>query len=858
MKKTILILSALLLGLVSCNKAEFELNEHKKAEETGLVEVTMQLAVPMELTASTKASDRDKMPHIDHIRVAVFGTSGYPQAYALADPVTGENQPVAKYADENSKVFYFKVLLPVYEGEAHVHIIANGDENIQFVDMTEDKIMTTMKTTNNVGAYWARVILPDGILTIKDENGIMETTEEGNFVPSAETAHMFEDLVLVRNFAQVTLKNIASNFVVERWTLVNTPQYGSVAPVARWQDKIDDDGNPVDENKDGITDQEAVYVEDYQYYVYNKKDGKMVKADLDDDGNVIQTTITDTYNGYMVPESDGIVTTIPDENTWTTGDSCFVYERVDPNKNKPTCVLVKGYYNGETTACYYRIDLMNEDIEGGFFPIYRNYNYKLTIGEVGNRGALNAADAMLRDSGGNVSMTPEAQSLTDISDGKSRLFVEYVDKTFVTGTSTSDEERTKTLWVYYIPDVTDTYTTDVVENGVTIHRAGEAKVDNTKITTAKIYEAGDAIVGAVKDNPLQKVEAESSADGVYVYKFTLNKQDANKDLVSELYIEANNGLTGNKKSKLAREIKVRVMKQISMRLEFEPNPADETPGSTTVLHIHLADTLQQSMFPLEFHIEDVKHTLNPTGKDDSSLGTAAKSIEVPVKTDKSLADGTTNSFYFIRTVNWSEYRTMRDQWIAAKKAEATPEELANIIDFRTEFKTLVRDSKTTVYVHNEYFAKESIELLKPAETRTGTATFTGANFSAGNNQSATQGPIKVEFTLISSIWSNNYVEVSANSSTTMTITPISSASMQRVKITGITLSFLRYNYQYNFNPASISGSFTGGTGDNWNNLTATYNGNSTDQPVISTLTARTDREIDLNTITVTYSYIVGE
>lgn len=841
MKKILYILSLLLLGLVSCNKAELEGLDTKKAPESGLVEVTMKLTVPTELTAVTKANNRDVTPHIDHIRVAVFGTSGYPQAYALAEPATGENQPVAKYADVNGSVFYFKVLLPVYEGEAHVHIIANGDENIQFVDMTEDKIMTTMKTTGDVGAYWARVVLPDGILTIKDENGIMQTDQEsGNFIPSAETARLFEDLVLVRNFAQVTLDNDADNFVVDSWTLVNTPQYGSVAPVSGWADVLDDNGDPVDADEDGNTDQTAVYVENYKDYVYNVKTGKMVLAELDEDGYVMDPILA-TYDGYMVPGSDGIVTDIPDESSWTKGTQAFVYERIDPQKVKPTCILLKGYYDGETTATYYRIDLMDENL-GGYFPLYRNYNYQITISEVGNRGAADAATAMLRDSGGNVSMTAEAQTLTDISDGKSRLYVEYVDKTFVTGTSAKE----KSFWVYYIPDVTATYEEDVVRDGVTVHKEGDPIIDNSKITEVKISDAGDALV---LNGTLTKDTEKSSDDGMYVYNFTLNAQSASKDLTSVFHVEADNGLTGKKKSKLVRDITVRVMKQMSMSLRFEPNPADGEADAKTVLHISLSDTLQQSMFPLEFHIEDVNHTLNPTGKDDSGL-TTPKNIDVPVKTAKSLADGTTNSFYFIRTVNWSEYKPMRDAWKTAKENGATAQELANIIDFRTEFKTLVPASQTKVYVENEYFTTASVDLIKPAIRKTGTATFTGANFQQGSNRSATIGPITVNFSLISTIWSS-YVEVSASNTTTMTVTPTSSASMQGVTITGISLSF----YDNRYNPSSISSNFTGGTG---NSSTATYNGEATDQPVVATMTARNNREFDLGTITVEYSYVEGE
>ncbi len=136
---------------------------------------------------------------------------------------------------------------------------------------------------------------------------------------------------------------------------------------------------------------------------------------------------------------------------------------------------------------------------------------------------------------------------------------------------------------------------------------------------------------------------------------------------------------------------------------------------------------------------------------------------------------------------------------------------------------------------------------------TATASFTGSNFTAGNNKSATDGPITANLSLISSIYNNSWIEVNSGNSTTLTITPTSSSSMQDVTIDGITLTFYRGNR--NYNPSNISGSFTGGTGDNntTTNLNATYNGGESTQAVSTTLTARNNREFDMQ-ITVSYYY----
>ena len=623
MKKTIIILSALLLGLVSCSRTEFETVEPAtKAEQSGLVAITMQLKIPaVELKAATKANGFSHNPQIDDIRVAVFGTSGYPQAYSLAEPVDASGNPLSDYATTNGDTYYFKVLLPVYEGEAHVHIIANGDESIKFVDQDEDSIMSAMKTENNVGAFWARVIMPDGILTQLDDNGIMQTDDEGNFIPSEDTAHLFEDLVLVRNFAEVSLLNESEDISDISWTLVNKPTFGSVAPMVS-----------------------GTYVDDFKDYVYDAETGKMVKG-------------SDVYDGFMFAD-DPMDYTIPDASAISTplDQSNFLYERTHPGSAKATCILMKAKFRTDSYYTYYRMDLTEESL-GGYFPIYRNYKYQVKIHKVGNRGAKTPAEAMNRDSGGNVSQSTEAKTLTDISDGVSRLYVEYVEKNFTSGGK-------KTIWVQYVPDVT---------TGV---------VDNTKLSI-RVKDQGTALV----ESSVPTKTASSSDTGYYFYEFELNEQDESNDLVSVLEIKADNEGDGTdlEESRLYRDITLRVMKKMDMELALRPKKV-AGQGSTTILDITLPSGLPSSMFPLELLIEDVNHALAPTGEDGNG-----NAITVPVKTDKSLADGTTNSYYYVRTVNESEY-------------------LANPV-VTTQFKTNKESSATTIYVANEYFKTQTINLL---------------------------------------------------------------------------------------------------------------------------------------------------
>jgi hypothetical protein len=632
MKKTLYILSALLLGLVSCTKTEYEAVVAKKdVEPTGLVAITMKADIPM-LQAYTRAlGDFSDTPSIKSIHVAVFGTSGYPQAYALAEPVDENGQPLSTYATQNGLTYYFKVLLPVYEGEAHVHIIANGPESIPFVvgneEMDEESIMATMRSESPVGAYWARIIMPDGILTQLDDNGIMQTDDEGNYIPSDGTAHLFEDLVLVRNFAEVKLivDGTVENLTDIHWTIVNKPTVGSVAPMAA-----------------------GTWVDDFKDYTYNAETGEMKSPE----GLVYEGFMFDDTMDFTVPTDDKITTPATGLN--------FVYERPYPGEEKATCILMKGKYKATGQAVdsdysYYRIDLMDEAV-GGYFPIYRNYRYQVRIHKVGNRGASTITEAMNRDSGGNVSLSTEARKLTDISDGTSRLYVEYVEKNFISGGK-------KSLWVYYVPDVTHPDDVDNSSISMSIKTQGTALKEGTDVTLSPT----------------------STRTGAYVYEFELNEQSETTDLVSVLRIKASNGVEGDDNSTLYRDITLRVMKKMDMTLSLVPKQVSGQ-GASTVLGIKLPDGLPSSMFPLEFYIEDINHTLYSTGKDGNN-----NTIIVPVKTDNSIVDGTTNSFYFIRTVNESEY--VADHTIT------------------TQFKTSVDASATTIYVANEYFKTQSINLL---------------------------------------------------------------------------------------------------------------------------------------------------
>lgn len=628
----------------------------------------MSMKLPADLL-TTKAAATEK-PVIEDIHVALYGSSGYLQAYTLAKPVNEDgtagayptaSDPVLVDEDGNEstpsteKVYYFQVDLPVYEGLAFVHVIANGPATLPFDGAYETSYMDTLSTGYSSGvlqgAYWDSFVLEDGIVPEK-ENGEIKLVN-GHYIPSEATEDAFQGIKLIRNFAQIVLKNSSSQLTDVSFKIINTPRRGSIAVVDKYSDS-------------GL---DRVFIEDYEDYTFKTtgNDGLIRKGGT-------------TYYGYAsnypvdesVPSSAEAAaadqTFIP-LNSSNIG-SAFVFER-PASETKPTYILLRGRFNdpgdGSVPFSYYRVDIKNESLVeqssgNGFIPIYRNYRYNLTINNVGKAGAANPADAATHDSGGNVSLSVEASKLTDISDGLSRLYVEYIEKNFLTGEPKEGQDPTVqgTMWAQYEP----------VAGGT---------ISNTNVTALGPYEVrenGAALPSAISGDITWEDVTDPEAGAQRLFKFQLNRQ-TNVDQVSTFRIKAENTANG---SVLYRLVTVRVLKIQEMVVSGTPDHS--TAANTPVqLNIKIDGDIPASMFPLQFFIEDSRKTITPTGKD-----AAGNSIEVPVKFDESKPD----SYQYVRTVNLVEYNDL------VRDSEGK-------VTVTTMFKTIADDCYTEVTVSNEYF-----------------------------------------------------------------------------------------------------------------------------------------------------------
>ena len=96
--------------------------------------------------------------------------------------------------------------------------------------------------------------------------------------------------------------------------------------------------------------------------------------------------------------SDGSITSDPDAAT--NGIACineiYTFEAAAGNASNltnNTCLVVGGYFSGDNTLTYYRIDFTNTSEATTYLPLLRNHRYEIKITDVKERGLPSALEA---------------------------------------------------------------------------------------------------------------------------------------------------------------------------------------------------------------------------------------------------------------------------------------------------------------------------------------------------------------------------------------------------------------------------------------------------------------------------------
>lgn len=512
---------------------EIELPE-MKVEENDVI-LNLGFVVPEAQTATKSFTD----PSIENLRVIVFDENGYLVEVRDAEKnSTGlgtKDQPID-----------FTVSLKQSVSPRSLHFVANVTGEISF-GMEKD-IMTSLTTSDNQDSYWQCVPV-DRIL--KDDSDLQTKLSE---------------IPLVRNFAKIKIAGLAeglNNFTLLEYKLVNIPAKGTVAPYN---------------------------MEKNSFQSFYENNGTNITASTYDQLSKA------SYIGFMPDqpgnkESASIV--IDEDFAGTEADPFGALYTYESTYGNGLAIIVKGKYGNEDPS-YYKIDLVNN---GTNYHILRNFEYSITIQNVNGSGYSSEKDAIDNPAGNNVNYSSETQSLINISDGTSRLYVEYTSKRIV-----SDEPVT--LKYKYIPNINNLGTD------------GLPRIDNSSVS----YTLDATFI--------QNASNSSSTDGWN--EITLDPKD---DFYTSGILEGSITLTAGS---LSRKVMLyRLAPYVIRSLS-----AAETDGYVT-LTIDLP-YIHEDVFPLVLDIVDSKQMLSAY---------TLNGVAMPVK-----IDNTNKRFYYQRTLTFDEYQ----------------------------------------------------------------------------------------------------------------------------------------------------------------------------------------------------------
>ena len=473
-----------------------------KVEENEVI-LNLGFVVPEAQTATKSFTN----PSIENLRVIVFDENGY--LVEVRDAVK-----TSTGLGTEAKPISFTVSLKQSVSPRSLHFVANVTGEISF-GMEKD-IMTSLTTSDNQDSYWQCVPV-DRIL--KNDTDLQSK---------------LSNIPLVRNFAKIKIAELATgtNFTLLEYKLVNIPTRGTVAPYN---------------------------MEKNSFQSFYENNGTGVTAFTYDQLSAA------SYIGFMpnqpgIKNSDSIV--IDANFTGTEADPYGALYTYESTYGNDLAIIVKGKYGNEAPS-YYKIDLVNN---GTNYHILRNFEYSITIQKVNGSGYSSETDAITNPAGNNVNYSSETQSLINISDGTSRLYVEYTSKRIV-----SDDPVT--LKYKYIPNIKDLGTD------------GLPKIDNSSVS----YTLDADFINEDVSDP-------SSADGWN--EITLDPKD---DFYTSGILEGSITLTANG---LSRKVMLyRLAPYVITSLS-----AADTDGYVT-LTINLP-YIHEDVFPLVLDIVDSKQMLS--------------------------------------------------------------------------------------------------------------------------------------------------------------------------------------------------------------------------------------------------------
>lgn len=429
-----------------------------------------------------------------------------------------------------------------------IHFIANSPQaTADYAYGSETTLINALTTSGAQDAYWQRVELPNGIL--KGNEAMVKALTK---VP------------LVRNFVKISAVKAESVtdaiFTLEGIAVINVPNKGTVAP-------------------------------------FNVNSGAYAAYSA---GVAYSTLETAGYYGYEPSDM-----TITDNLASATfANEQYIYERrQNQGDSDYTYVIIKGKYNGGSSS-YYKVDLI--DADNNYYNLLRNFNYVININNVLGAGYDSAAAAAAAAASNNISASVDTENLLNISDGSSRLYVEYVDKVIT-------KPGEYTLKFKYVSDISN----GTVANG------------NADLS------------GVVEGDVIASVSAGTSDDSAGWRTITFSTPETiSETKVQTIIIKA---------GVLQRKIKLTMCQPFVLSVTSTPTGSASLGAEATVT-LGLPAGLPEAIFPLEFVIVETGHCISPDATKANN--------NLPVRTGFNVSGQSVSGgqyFGFVKKVEYADY-----------------------------------------------------------------------------------------------------------------------------------------------------------------------------------------------------------
>lgn len=613
-------------------------------ENTSGEKVTLNFSVTIPESQNVDSRSFGEKATISKMYVVVFDGSGMLSESVPATLVNSTTDGKHTEVDHNVQKDY-QVTLKATDQSRIIHFVAYNEISDDEATEEEETDPLTAKLAPNSIQYASESTIFGEDLNVNGERDVYwqritvsgiyaSMNSDGTLSANGVTPNEMQLVHLVRNFAKITVNTDAvdnhTSFEYTGFVVVNTESHGTVAPYNGTR------GFP-------------------NYVTSTIESGNTTYSCVSYDNLVSTQNFTGT-----VPSSSATNTAIP---TDFSDDSKYVYERTH-NDNTPTYIIIKGTWNGDET--YYKVDIVKKGSANAngtgytpdqYYHILRNFAYNIVIEGVNGKGYDTAGQAAVEAASNNISASVTLQPLANISDGTSRLFVNYTEKILISGNQTSVD-----LEFMYLPDANST-------------TASNAQVYITTESNGKIIEG-----------EITKKQSGTNT-GYWTYTIPVKTADVLSEQTVTVFVPGG----------LQRTVNYIMIPQAyslvadcwdggNETVDREDKQIPANMNKKVTVSVQIPTGLPSSIFPLTFILGSNQHSI---------YSDAAKN-SLPVRSGANVIPGdqTSNiSFAFEKELTKEDY----DALVEDAGANATT------VEFLCYFKTNKAQSASNIYVYNEYF-----------------------------------------------------------------------------------------------------------------------------------------------------------